>query len=424
AGVLGCTNIVLLSDHGMRNIKKLVNLQDIDPVYADALTSTGNNVLFYTNISSEPMKCKKSEYYRVYQRKDDVPLRYHYDHANVGFPYVNGNPGTMFVRNNTELADSESKNQKGNHGWDNMDTQMQAMFYTVGPSIRQNVTVPPFQNVNLYNLFADLMRIRPAPNNGTTGLLDALLVDAPQRENPFTNWNVEPCHRVTFENCDSSGQVPSVSDTKGYILTNDPSVCSISDGKLFLLYSTRLNQTVGMEMRVGKSTESSEDRVITKMNNEIIGRNCEDDGGRSAFMGKALESSLKLTWNEFDSQSLVQKAVNKLTEKENVRLQIGFVYAEEGPTKYVFVSGFWCLNQGWRKDNDYCVNEIDTRVESYAIPARAVDNFNCLDDDSLLFDYRVTIGDIEKLTSLSLLPKSMPLSIRNKLSQYLPTQEF
>jgi hypothetical protein len=48
---------------------------------------------------------------------------------------------------------------KGDHGYDNRIREMRALFGAKGPSIRgpKNVLPYPFQNIELYNLFAGLL---------------------------------------------------------------------------------------------------------------------------------------------------------------------------------------------------------------------------------------------------------------------------
>ncbi|GMS79676.1 hypothetical protein PENTCL1PPCAC_1851, partial [Pristionchus entomophagus] len=407
----------------MRNILHYVNLNSIDPEYSVVKTWALNNVLFYGNISTESLKCKKGENYRVYRSKEEVPLRYHYDHENIGFPYILGNPGTIFASNDENYAIERNNNKSGQHGWDNMDPTMEAIFFAVGPSIRSNITLPPFQNIHLYNLFADLMEIPAAPNDGMSGVLDDLLVYPPRRENEFERYSVKPCENVTFESCDKSNPTISISESTGSLLSNDFSVCSISTGRLFLLYSRRINRIVGMEILV-KEKGSYEGEVVTKMDGRIVGENCGEGGGNSTVPSLLPESSLKLTWTTFNSLSLVEKAIGKLAKSENTRIQIGFIYDTDGSTKSMFVSGFWCDGDGWRKESDYCKKEGDTKTESYVLPGPAIENFNCLGEETLLFDYRTSITDIENVTGLSLLPKSMPLSMRRRISLFLPSQTF
>uniref|UniRef100_A0A3B4YV96 Ectonucleotide pyrophosphatase/phosphodiesterase 1 n=1 Tax=Seriola lalandi dorsalis TaxID=1841481 RepID=A0A3B4YV96_SERLL len=63
----------------------------------------------------------------------------------------------------------------GFHGSDNVFTNMQAIFIGYGPGFKNKTVVPPFENIELYNVMCDLLGIRPAPNNGTHGSLNHLL---------------------------------------------------------------------------------------------------------------------------------------------------------------------------------------------------------------------------------------------------------
>lgn len=68
----------------------------------------------------------------------------------------------------------------GGHGWDNLNADMHGIFVAQGPSFRRDgSTVPPFQNIDLYNLMCWLSGVEPAPNNGTWGALNHLLVSKP-----------------------------------------------------------------------------------------------------------------------------------------------------------------------------------------------------------------------------------------------------
>ena len=55
----------------------------------------------------------------------------------------------------------------GNHGWDNLNSEMQAMFVAQGPSFKKNTQIRPFHNIDLYNLMCAMIGVEPAPNNGT-----------------------------------------------------------------------------------------------------------------------------------------------------------------------------------------------------------------------------------------------------------------
>lgn len=63
----------------------------------------------------------------------------------------------------------------GNHGWDNLNSEMQAMFVAQGPSFKKSTEIRPFHNIDLYNLMCAMVGVDPAPNNGTWVRLIGLL---------------------------------------------------------------------------------------------------------------------------------------------------------------------------------------------------------------------------------------------------------
>uniref|UniRef100_A0A8C1LFV1 Ectonucleotide pyrophosphatase/phosphodiesterase 2 n=1 Tax=Cyprinus carpio TaxID=7962 RepID=A0A8C1LFV1_CYPCA len=63
----------------------------------------------------------------------------------------------------------------GDHGYDNKINSMQTIFLGYGPSFKFKTKIPPFENIELYNVMCDLLDLKPAPNNGTHGSLNQLL---------------------------------------------------------------------------------------------------------------------------------------------------------------------------------------------------------------------------------------------------------
>ena len=55
-----------------------------------------------------------------------------------------------FFRNKTNF---EKWVNKGGHGYNNIMKSMRSIFGAIGPSFKQKTTIPPFQNIELYNLF-------------------------------------------------------------------------------------------------------------------------------------------------------------------------------------------------------------------------------------------------------------------------------
>jgi len=65
----------------------------------------------------------------------------------------------------------------GEHGYDNDDPDMRALFVASGPAFRRGLVVPEFDNVDVYPLLAHVLRIKPEPNDGNYAEVKAMLVE-------------------------------------------------------------------------------------------------------------------------------------------------------------------------------------------------------------------------------------------------------
>ena len=63
----------------------------------------------------------------------------------------------------------------GEHGYDNQDPKMRALFVAHGPSFKQHLTVPVFDNVNVYVLLARLLGLQPLHNEGSAAVTAGML---------------------------------------------------------------------------------------------------------------------------------------------------------------------------------------------------------------------------------------------------------
>ena len=120
------------------------------------------------------LQCRNEEV-RIYD-KWDFPRRHHYATSRRISDLI-------FDLDNTWRAVVGVEDYlPGNHGWDNLYHAMQATFVAQGPSFRRDgSTVPPFYNIDLYNLMCLLAGVNPAPNNGTWGALHHLLTTQPPK---------------------------------------------------------------------------------------------------------------------------------------------------------------------------------------------------------------------------------------------------
>ncbi|GMT09986.1 hypothetical protein PFISCL1PPCAC_1283, partial [Pristionchus fissidentatus] len=382
-------NIILLSDHGLRNVTKEIALEVFDPSFAAVKASIGNNVIFHESINMDKLKCNDpsiaSERFYVYRTKEEVPLRYHYNTDRIGFPYISGNPGTMIFKTHEEVDNFVRKAEKGNHGWDNLDVRMEAIFFAIGPSIAKNVKIPPFQKIELYNFFADLLNVPAAPNDGTPGLLDELLLMPPTRKTIYDKYDNPPCNSV-------------LQRETNYTMQSAISTVCVRN----LLLQSNLDSAVWLRNSVRPISIGFETYGIHRENEiiEVI------DNAKAYLTHKMMK--------------YVQKPIRKVLplSEHRIRFQFGLVYESNGHVSSFFVATFWCELNGVRIDwTNECESEKETRIEAYVLPISALQTpyFNCISDEDFLFDYRVSFSDIEKATQLSLLPKSMDPAVRRRI---------
>ena len=65
----------------------------------------------------------------------------------------------------------------GEHGYDNDDPAMRALFVAHGPAFKRGLRVAEFDNVDVYPLLAHLLAIRPAPSDGDYAAVADMLRD-------------------------------------------------------------------------------------------------------------------------------------------------------------------------------------------------------------------------------------------------------
>jgi predicted AlkP superfamily pyrophosphatase or phosphodiesterase len=63
------------------------------------------------------------------------------------------------------------REEKGAHGYDPAVRDMHAIFIAHGPAFKQGVTLPPFENVNVYPAMAKILGVKPAKNDGNAKVI-------------------------------------------------------------------------------------------------------------------------------------------------------------------------------------------------------------------------------------------------------------
>ena len=65
-----------------------------------------------------------------------------------------------------KIKRDDRKGSLGDHGYDNFNTDMHAIFYATGPAFKKGYLHPTFNNVDLYPLMAAILKLQPAAVDG------------------------------------------------------------------------------------------------------------------------------------------------------------------------------------------------------------------------------------------------------------------
>lgn len=181
-GVLEATNIVVVSDHGMAQVADghVLAIEDIAaPDLAEAVT-TGQVLGFAPRpgrtAEAEAQLLGRHAHYQCW-RKGELPARWHYGtHPRIP-PIVCQMDEGWDALPRAWIARREP-GARGSHGFDPALPSMHATFVAHGPAFRPGTVLPPFDNVDVYPLLADLLGIPAAANDGDLAPLRPALRDA------------------------------------------------------------------------------------------------------------------------------------------------------------------------------------------------------------------------------------------------------
>ncbi|MBN3305911.1 ENPP3 phosphodiesterase, partial [Amia calva] len=186
-----CVNLILVSDHGMEEascktaeyVSNYMDVDDFTVIQGPAARIRPNNLpqdYFTFNYEGvvKNLSCRSPDQHLKPYLKHHLPKRFHFAN-NVRIEKAH-----LYMKQRWQAAVKPRalKYCKGGfHGSDNMFSNMQAIFIGYGPEIKSKTAVAPFENIEVYNLLCDLLKIPPAPNNGTHGSLNHIL------KKPFYN---------------------------------------------------------------------------------------------------------------------------------------------------------------------------------------------------------------------------------------------
>jgi predicted AlkP superfamily pyrophosphatase or phosphodiesterase len=176
-GLFGHINMIVLADHGMAAVPvaNSVAIDRLIPLDQVQVVSIGILAGFNPKSDSDEARAnfarieKKLEQPQPHMRcwdKTRVPARLAYGH-NPRVPQLVCLANIHWRISTTDyLARRKGELSLGDHGFDNADPLMQALFVAHGPAFRVGAKVPAFPNVDVYPLMAHLLDLPVAPNDG------------------------------------------------------------------------------------------------------------------------------------------------------------------------------------------------------------------------------------------------------------------
>jgi predicted AlkP superfamily pyrophosphatase or phosphodiesterase len=186
-GIFDQTNIIIVSDHGMAPVRPN------DVVFLDQYfqTKKAERVIWggeLTQIFPKPgeesavdseLSNGKMKHAHCYL-KQDIPARFHYQNNRRIAPIIcMADEGWRIFRLQKYLDERQAgkipAHLIGAHGYDNSLPTMRATFIARGPAFKSGVVVEPFDNVNVYDIMATVLGLRPARSEGNMRVVRGLL---------------------------------------------------------------------------------------------------------------------------------------------------------------------------------------------------------------------------------------------------------
>lgn len=164
-------NIIVVSDHGMAAtpkgqlvlMDKLINLEHVRVVSMGILAGFVPKDEYRDEVRA---KLLSSHPHMTCWDKADIPARLHYG-SNPRIPPIvcAANVGWQ-ITTTSYVAKRKYPMSLGEHGYDNANPLMRALFIAHGPAFREGLVVSEFPNVDVYPLMTHLLGIPAAANDG------------------------------------------------------------------------------------------------------------------------------------------------------------------------------------------------------------------------------------------------------------------
>jgi predicted AlkP superfamily pyrophosphatase or phosphodiesterase len=181
-GLYDHTNLVIVADHGMAATSptRVIYLDDYANASSLHLTTSGPVAALRADTPAAQAALVGDHPHMTCWRKADIPARLHYG-TNPRIPPIVCLAEVGWMIGTRADAAKHPDLPKGEHGYDNADPLMAALFLARGPAFKRGFVEPAaFDNVDVYPLLADLLGVTPRPNDGRLSDIADMLAAAPR----------------------------------------------------------------------------------------------------------------------------------------------------------------------------------------------------------------------------------------------------
>ena len=155
-------NVLVVSDHGMTELNQehIIDLSAYTD-FSDVIMAGAGPTVFLSSDSRERLTTVYNDLQQlpnaqVYWKRD-IPKRWHYrDHERIPEVMIVAEEGWTLMP-----MGHGPKMPRGDHGYDNELTSMQAIFVADGPAFKSGYSRKVFENIHIYPLLAYILGLEP-----------------------------------------------------------------------------------------------------------------------------------------------------------------------------------------------------------------------------------------------------------------------
>ena len=173
-------NLIVVADHGMAAtapertivLDDVIDMSAVHLVFDDAVS--GIDIPTSPAAQAARAKLLAPHEHMTCWNRTDIPARFHYG-TNPRVPDVICAAEVGWLMETRAGLTKPHFPLNGEHGYDNQDPRMGALFIANGPAFRRGLVVKPFPNVDVYPLMTKLLGLKPEANDGSLAEVESVL---------------------------------------------------------------------------------------------------------------------------------------------------------------------------------------------------------------------------------------------------------